>query len=181
MSTAQKIDSMMPHLKALTSEVEGADKEYQYQKLEREEKRRVLEKSNLQYNEPENAISGPNTLASINTNGTQHVPDSELGRADSTGSQLKPTSTGNSASITTATTAAELSRSPGSLSHPSLNSPVQGSKFKGIRDLEERDISQLAIVEKNSTQRKEGLLWALSRPGNHVDPLSSLNKQGWHK
>ncbi|TRX97704.1 hypothetical protein FHL15_001459 [Xylaria flabelliformis] len=181
LSTAQKIDGMMPHLKALTSEVEGANKEYQYQKLEREEKRRVLEKSNLQYNEPENAISGPNTLASVNTNGAQHAPDSELGRADSTGSQLKPTSsTGNSTSITATAAAAELSRSPGSLSHPSLNSPVQSSKFKGIRDLEERDVSQLATIEKNSTQRKEGLLWALSRPGNHVDPLS-LNKQGWHK
>jgi Arf-GAP with SH3 domain, ANK repeat and PH domain-containing protein len=117
---------------------------------------------------------------SSNTNGVQHTSDSELGRADSTGSQLKPsTSTGNAASMTAAT-AAELSRSPGSLAHVPLNSPVQTSKFKGIRDLEERDLSQLAIAEKNSAQRKEGLLWALNRPGNHVDPLS-LNKQGWHK
>ncbi|KAI1429965.1 hypothetical protein F5Y12DRAFT_214298 [Xylaria sp. FL1777] len=175
-STAKKIDGMMPHLKALTSEVHDADKEYQYQRREREEKRRFLEKSNLQYNEPENAISSSNALGSSNTNGFQHTSDSELGRADSTGSQLKTTSTGNSTSIT-ATTAAELSRSPGSLAHHPLNSPVQSSKFKGIRDLEERDLSQLTIVEKNSTQRKEGLLWASNR--THVD--LSLNKQGWHK
>ncbi len=177
MSTAKKIDGMLPHLKALTSEVQDADKEYQYQRREREEKRRVLEKSNLQYNEPENAISGSNSLASTNTNGVQHTSDSELGRADSTGSQLKPTSTGNSTSITATAVAAELSRSPGSLAHHPLNSPVQSSKFKGIRDLEERDLSQLTIVEKNSTQRKEGLLWASNR--THVD--LSLNKQGWHK
>lgn len=180
MSTAEKIDGMMPHLKALSSEVEGASKEYQYQRREREEKRRFLEKSNLQYNEPDNAIPGLSASLSSNTNGAQHTSDSELGRADSTGSQLKPSnSTGNAATMTAAAVA-ELSRSPGSLVHPPLNSPVQTSKFKGIRDLEERDLSQLAIAEKNSTQRKEGLLWALNRPGNHVDPLS-LNKQGWHK
>ncbi|RAL62459.1 hypothetical protein DID88_005025 [Monilinia fructigena] len=34
--------------------------------------------------------------------------------------------------------------------------------------------------EKLGTQRKEGLLWALSRPGSHVDPRG-LNKQAWHK
>ncbi|KAI1122397.1 ArfGap-domain-containing protein [Nemania abortiva] len=178
MSTSERIDGMMPHLKALTSEVQDADKEYQYQRREREEKRRVLEKSNLQYNEPDNAISGPNVSVSSNINGFQHTSDSELGRADSTGSQLKPSTTSNSTSITAAA-AVELSRSPGSLAHPPLNSPVQTSKFKGIRDLEERDLSQLAIAEKNSTHRKEGLLWALNRPGTHVDPLSY--KQGWHK
>ncbi|GAP83427.2 putative protein csx2 [Rosellinia necatrix] len=180
MATAKKVDEAMPHLKALTSEVDDTDKEYQYQKREREEKRRILEKSNLPYNEPENTVSGSNALASGQSNGVQQTSDSELGRADSTGSQLKPTSsTGNSSAITVTAAAAELSRSPGSLGHPSLNSPVQTSKFRGIRDLEERDLSQLAIAEKNSTQRKEGLLWALNRPGAH-DPLS-LNKQGWHK
>ncbi|KAI1369239.1 ArfGap-domain-containing protein [Xylaria arbuscula] len=178
MSTAQKIDGMLPHLKALTSEVQGADKEYQYQRREREEKRRLLEKSNLWYNEPGNATSGSSMLTSTNTNGVQHTSDSELGRADSTSSQLKLTSTGNSTSMTaTSVATAELSRSPGSLAHHPLNSPVQSSKFKGIRDLEERDLSQLTIVEKNSTQRKEGLLWASNR--THVD--LSLNKQGWHK
>ncbi|KAI3323524.1 ArfGap-domain-containing protein [Xylariaceae sp. AK1471] len=180
MSTAKKIDGMLPHLKALTSEVQDADKEYQYQKREREEKRRVLEKGNLQYNEPDTTTSGTNALVSSNVNGVQHTSDSELGRADSTGSQLKPTSTSNSTSMAATAAVAELSRSPGSLAYAPMNSPVQNSKFKGIRDLEERDLSQLAIAEKNSTHRKEGLLWALNRPGTHVDPLS-LNKQGWHK
>ncbi|KAI1433757.1 ArfGap-domain-containing protein [Xylaria sp. CBS 124048] len=181
MSTAKKIDDLMPHLKALTSRVQDTDKEYQYQRREREEKRRVLEKSNLQYNEPENAVAGPATSVSNGTNGVQTTSDSELGRADSTGSQLRSAiPTGNSVSMATTAAAVELSRSPGSLSHPPISSPVQPSKFKGIRDLEEKDFSQLAIAEKNSAQRKEGLLWALNRPGTHVDPLS-LNKQGWHK
>jgi Arf-GAP/SH3 domain/ANK repeat/PH domain-containing protein len=180
MSTAKKIDGMLPHLKALASEVQDADKEYQYQRREREEKRRVLEKGNLQYNEPDTTASGLNPLVVSNVNGVQHTSDSELGRADSTGSQLKPTMTSNSTSMAATAAVVDLSRSPGSLAHAPLNSPVQNSKFKGIRDLEERDLSLLAIAEKNSTHRKEGLLWALNRPGNHVDPLS-LNKQGWHK
>ncbi|KAI1264112.1 ArfGap-domain-containing protein [Xylariaceae sp. FL1019] len=180
MSTAKKIDALLPELEALTSEVQGADKEFQYQRREREEKRRVLEKSNLQYNEPENAVSSTNAFASTNANGVQYVSDSELGRADSTGSQLRATSTGNSTAMASAAAAVELSRSPGSLSQGLMNSPLQSQKFKGIRDLEERDLSQLTLTERDSTHRKEGLLWALNRPGTHVDPLS-LSKQGWHK
>ncbi|KAL7628654.1 hypothetical protein AAE478_000169 [Parahypoxylon ruwenzoriense] len=178
LATAQKVEGLLPQLEALASEVQEADKEFQYQRREREEKRRVLEKSNLQYNEPETVASTVNTTPTHNTNGNQHTSDSELGRADSTSSRLKAIPTGDSGPM--ATTVTDLSRSPGSLGHASLHSPAQTSKFKGIRDLEERDFSQLTNAEKNSTQRKEGLLWALNRPGTHVDPLS-LNKQGWHK
>lgn len=177
-ATAKKIDGMLPHLKALSSEVQHADKEYQYQRREREEKRRVLEKGNLQYNEPE--PSGPTMLVSSFINGVQQTSDSELNSADSTGSQLKTTLTSNAIPTAATGSVADLSRSPGSLGHAPMSSPLQHSKFKGIRDLEERDFSQLTIAEKNSTQRKEGLLWALNRPGTHVDPLS-LNKPGWHK
>ncbi|OTB07568.1 hypothetical protein M426DRAFT_8566 [Hypoxylon sp. CI-4A] len=173
LTTAQKVEGMLPQLEALTNEVQDADKEFQYQRREREEKRRVLEKSNLQYNEPETVTSAANVATTHGTNGSQHVSDSDLGRADSTSSQLKAVPTGNSGPMVSSGT--DLSRSPGS-----LHSPAQTSKFRGIRDLEERDFSQLTSLEKNSTHRKEGLLWALNRPGNHVDPLN-LNKQGWHK
>ncbi|KAI1810097.1 ArfGap-domain-containing protein [Poronia punctata] len=184
MNTAKKIDGMLPQLKVFTSEVQDADKEYQYQRWEREEKRRVLEKGNLQYSEPENASSGVGIVAPSSMNGAQHMPESDLGRADSTGSQIKSTSPGNMGSAGAATAslsqAAELSRSPGAHAYGPMGSPAQNPKFKGIRDLEERDISQVITGEKNLTHRKEGLLWALNRPGTHVDPLS-LNKPGWHK
>jgi len=56
------------------------------------------------------------------------------------------------------------------------------NKFKGIRDLEERDY--VAPVPGDlglpAQQKKEGLVWALSRPGSHADPMG-LNKQAWHK
>ncbi|KAF4505202.1 hypothetical protein G6O67_007177 [Ophiocordyceps sinensis] len=175
LATAKKIEGFLPQLEALSSEVQDADKEYQYRRREREEKRRVLEKSNTPYMEPEQASIGSSIPIASTANGTAgNVSDSELGRADSTGSQVK-----NAISIgggqTNVGHGVELSRSPGSLAQPVVGSPVQASKFKGIRDLEERDSAQAAVI-----QRKEGLLWALNRPGGHVDPRT-LNKQGWHK
>lgn len=175
LATAKKIETLVPQLEALSSEVQEADKEYQYQRREREERRRVLEKSNTPYLEPEQASLSSSVPLAIQANGNQqgNMSDSELGRADSTGSQLRAASSGGSISAGLIS-AGDLSRSPGSLqSH--MPSPGQGSKFRGIRDLEERDPYQAA-----STQRKEGLLWALNRLGGHVDPRN-LNKQGWHK
>lgn len=187
LDASKKVEELLPELEALSSEVLDADKEYQYQRREREEKRRLLEKSNLPYVEPE-----PSSVPSVavqapvppqSSNGNLSNSDTELGRADSTGSQLRGVTpaTANSSS-----TAVDLSRSPGSLTagnlthHTSVGSPPQNSKFRGIRDLEERDPTQASSAEKNGTQRKEGLLWALNRPGGHVDPRN-LNKQGWHK
>ncbi|KAI9166999.1 Eukaryotic translation initiation factor 3 subunit M [Paramyrothecium foliicola] len=175
LSTAKKIGDFLPQLEALSSEVLEADKEYQYQRREREEKRRLLEKSNVPYVEPEQASLSSSVPLTSNINGNaSNSSDTELGRADSTGSQLKGTGPG-SAGGGGVGSATELSRSPGSVGQSALASPAQGAKFKGIRDLEERDSSQT-----NVTQRKEGLLWSLNRPGGHVDPRN-LNKQGWHK
>jgi Arf-GAP/SH3 domain/ANK repeat/PH domain-containing protein len=179
MRTAGKVGELLPQLEALSTEVLEADTVYQYQRREREEKRRLLEKSNLAYNDPEppSTASGPSPAINF-TNGTQPNPDTEMGRADSTGSQLRPTRSINSSA---SPGVGDLSRSPGSLGqHSAVGSPLQNSKFKGIRDLEERDPNQAVQCDKEGQNRKEGLLWALNRPGGHVDPRN-LNKQGWHK
>ncbi|KAI3545029.1 PH domain-containing protein [Colletotrichum costaricense] len=179
LEAAKKIDTLLPQLEALSNEVQEADKEYQYQRREREEKRRLLEKSNQPYNEPDPIpVPGTSSGPVASSNGTAYVSDSDLGRADSTGSQLKVAmSSGSNPSLSMASP--ELSRSPGSLGNSSVGSPAQASKFKGIRDLEEKDYGQSSGA--SSTQRKEGLLWSLSKGGsNHVDPRN-LNKQGWHK
>jgi Arf-GAP with SH3 domain, ANK repeat and PH domain-containing protein len=179
LETAKKVESLLPQLEALSTEVKEADKEFQYQRTEREEKRRTLEKSTITYVEPETVppVSG------IPGSGNGNTSDSELGRADSTASQLRGGNTnGTTMSLMPSSGQGDISRSPGSLNAGSaaVGSPSQNSKFKGIRDLEERDHSQITTSEKNGTQRKEGLLWALSRPGSHVDP-KGLNKQAWHK
>ena len=112
-----------------------------------------------------------------------YVSDSELGRADSTASQLRAVSSnGTAVSMTMNGGGSDFTRSPGSLTSTvgSVGSPGTSSKFRGIRDLEEKDYSQVSASDKNGTQRKEGLLWALSRPGSHADPRG-LNKQAWHK
>ncbi|KAH8175779.1 putative GTPase activating protein for Arf [Sarocladium implicatum] len=172
LNTAKKIEELVPQLEALSTEVLEADKEYQYQRREREEKRRLLEKTNTTYVEPEQA-SLASSSAPFAANGTGgYVSDSDLGRADSTGSQLRVTSSGGTTN--NAASPGDLSRSPGSLQSTG-GLAAGGSKFRGIRDLEERDVTQSTV-----TQRKEGLLWALNRPGGHVDPRN-LNKQGWHK
>ncbi|KHJ31911.1 putative arf gtpase activator [Erysiphe necator] len=180
LATAKKIEDMIPQLDALSAKVQEADKEFQYQRTEREEKRRNLEMSNPIYTEPDillsvGSITVPTVLATSPT--STPIPESELSRSDSTASQMKQA---HSVNIINGNNYDHL-RSPGSQS--SYNSSagsnsVNQNKFKGIRDLEERDRSQIA--EKNGAQRKEGLLWALSRPGSHSDPRG-LNKQAWHK
>ncbi|KAJ2904728.1 PH domain-containing protein [Zalerion maritima] len=167
--TAKKVEGLMPQLEALAAEVQEADKEYQYQRREREEKRRLLEKGNLSYDD---SIPVPTTQASGSNGSAQPSSDSDLNRANSTGSTLRAVPSGTTASSTAMT--AELSRSPGSLG--SAQSPVQNSKFRGIRDLEERDPSQVITADKKAAQRKEGLLWSSRLPGSHVDPRN-LNKQ----
>lgn len=186
LSTAKKIEEMSPQLDALVREVNNADKEYKFQRTEREEKRRTLEKSTASYNEPANT---PNSLpeaaatATASQNGYNYNSDSDLGRADSTGSQLAH-SLSNKSGMTLSPSNSVLGPPPGSAysSSPSgtFISPGQ-HRFKGIRDLEEREITSSNPDKMSGTQhRKEGLLWALSRPGSHIDP-KGINKQAWHK
>lgn len=186
LATAKKVEQMLPQLEALSTEVNDADKEFQYQRTEREEKRRALEKNTANYVEPDSipavgvipSNNGSNNAG--NNTGTAYISDSELGRSDSTASTLKPTPTNGA--VTSPSANGDMSRSPGSVTSyiGSANSPGVNPKFRGIRDLEEKDHSQMSASEKSGTQRKEGLLWALSRPGSHADPRG-LNKQAWHK
>ncbi|ODH13443.1 hypothetical protein ACO22_07254 [Paracoccidioides brasiliensis] len=175
LSTAKKIEEMVPQLQALIDEVSEADKEFQFQRTEREEKRRALEKSTKTYIEPG---SIPNYGASApgygNTNVT-HQSDSDLGRADSTGSQLKTVTNNNSGPSQSLNT-------PTPIETPAGAPPAStgSNRFKGIRDLEDRDSSASFTDGLNVDHRKEGLLWALSRPGSHIDP-KGINKQAWHK
>jgi Arf-GAP/SH3 domain/ANK repeat/PH domain-containing protein len=183
LATAKKVEEMLPQLDALSAEVQEADKEFQYQRTEREEKRRTLEKSTVTYVEPETVPAvGVIPQSTIANTSNSYVSESDLGRADSNASQLRAVST-NGTTITTSNNGGiDFSRSPGSLTSNigSVGSPGPHSKFRGIRDLEEKDHTQITASEKNGTQRKEGLLWALSRPGSHADPRG-LNKQAWHK
>jgi Arf-GAP/SH3 domain/ANK repeat/PH domain-containing protein len=173
LATAKKVDEMIPQLEALVREVDQADKEFQFQRTEREEKRRALEKSTKTYVEPD-TFSTPNAALGTANSGQAAEPD--LSRADSTGSQLRNVNS-NTSSISSQTGMAFSP--PGGVNMVAAAS--NPGKFRGIRDLEERDGSSVTGSDKLSgPQRKEGLLWALSRPGSHIDP-KGINKQAWHK
>ncbi|KAI5291116.1 hypothetical protein KEM54_006266 [Ascosphaera aggregata] len=144
LSTAKNIEAMMPQLEALVEEVTKADKEYEFQRTEREEKRRTLEKSAKAYVEPE-MLAPPST----STPGLAMSPEFDLSRAESNASHMKGLANTNS-------------------SHHSAD-----SKSRVIREYE-------IPVQTEGEQRKEGLVWALSRPGSHIDP-KGINKQAWHK
>ncbi|TVY90688.1 Protein csx2 [Lachnellula willkommii] len=184
LTTAKTVEEMLPQLDALSSEVQKADKEFQYHRTEREEKRRNLEMSTAPYVEPDTlpsvAVIPP---SSSSGGGGAYLSDSELGRSDSTASTLRAVSSNGTAMAQAVNGGvSEFSRSPGSSTSyvGAAPSPVPASKFRGIRDLEEKDYSQGSSSEKMGEGRQEGLLWALSRPGSHADPRG-LNKQAWHK
>ena len=186
LATAKKVGEMVPQLEALIREVNEADKEFQFQRTEREEKRRTLEKSTKSYFEPDSGSTVPTATVSLTSNGGQ-APDSQLVRSDSNGQNSlhhNPSTGSQNASIISSSLPgnASLATSPSarSISGTPITSPAN-DRFKGIRDLEDRNQIHAASAEKAAgQQRKEGLLWALSRPGSHVDPRG-LNKQAWHK
>lgn len=184
LSTAKKVEEMSPQLDALIHEVSEADKDFRIQRTEREEKRRFLEKSSKNYNEPDisNTVpQTPNPSAANPNSTTSYISDSELSRAGSNGRNGLHYS-----SSTTSNPASSLPGIPSSGNGLIASSFVDGNasitspeKFKGFRDLEERDISSNGFAEPLK-HRKEGLLWSMSKPGSHADP-KGLNKTAWHK
>ncbi|KAI5295142.1 hypothetical protein KEM52_002255, partial [Ascosphaera acerosa] len=145
LATAKNIEAMMPQLEALVEEVTKADKEFEFQRTEREEKRRTLEKSVKAYVEPDVLAGPPATTLS----GPPATSDYDLSRAESIGG-----------------------RGIGSTHNAYAATPG---------DPQARNARQASVnASPEGEQRKEGLVWALSRPGSHIDP-KGINKQAWHK
>lgn len=182
MAVAKRIQENMAHLEALSREVNEMDKDYQMQRTEREERRRGLEMNTTTFVEPDNV---PNLLSpGIPSNNMELGSPYDMNRSDGgptiravSGSNMTITSSSQNDSNATLVAASVNSLSS---SAPSAvpTSSSSNAKFRGIRDLEEKDYS--APNEGEPDRRKEGLLWALSRPGSHADP-KGLNKQAWHK
>ncbi|QIX00045.1 hypothetical protein AMS68_005562 [Peltaster fructicola] len=167
LATAKKVEEMMPQLEALISEVRSAERDYQIQRTEREEKRRVLEKSTKLMSEDGAVVPTGNLGHSTSQNGGLRA--NEQDRA--------PSISASSVMSTSPPSVAPSAPTASSLTAPSINSQVStspSSKFKGFRDLEE------SSVHNGGTFKKEGLLWALSRPSGAFD-AKAINKQGWHK
>ncbi|TIA45921.1 ArfGap-domain-containing protein [Aureobasidium pullulans] len=166
LTTAKKVEEMLPQLEALTREVSHADLEFQMQRTEREEKRRALETNNAKSPELENPPSVFNGSITTQIDRSSSIISAPRNSIMSTSPSA---SNGFPSSITS---------SIGSSSNGPLPVRNTSNKFKGIRDLEEKDLSAATTAGAGQI-KKEGLLWSLSRPGSHVDPI--MNKAGWHK
>ena len=180
LATARKIGDMIPQLDVLIHEVSEADKEYKIQRTEREEKRRTLELNTKPYVEPE--ADAASVLPIQSNGGASNAQETDLSRADSSSRNglhySSSTASQHGSSLSTRNSSNGIPSTPNS--RPTSGVPVMSpDKFKGFRDLEERDHNMPNGPDKIQ-HRKEGLLWALSRPGSHVDP-KGLNKQAWHK
>jgi len=182
LETAKKIETMLPHLEALSCEVKEADKEFQIQRTEREEKRRALETIKKTFDDvPAPSLTSPAaSSSSVPRTMSRSDPEPPPGRKGSLvpmfQSTVMPPQTISSTSIPSSIA---LPQSPEATKATLAMVASQPDKFKGIRDLEEKDPAAMAEAGSGA-HRKEGLLWALSRPGSHVDP-KGLNKQAWHK
>ncbi|KAJ5520652.1 Arf GTPase activating protein [Penicillium fimorum] len=181
LSAAKNVEGMTPQLDALIHEVDQADKEFQFQRTEREEKRRALENGSNPYLEPD-VVASATSVPTISPGTVNSGPSAEveLGRADSTGSQLRGVIS-NTSSVSSQANAGPVASATGisaPTSNPTTVNTTGQNRFKGIRDLEEQN--SLGSDRSSGQQRKEGLLWALSRPGSHIDP-KGINKQAWHK
>ncbi|EOA81069.1 uncharacterized protein SETTUDRAFT_144329 [Exserohilum turcica Et28A] len=181
LETAKKIETMLPHLEALTCEVKEADKEFQIQRTEREEKRRALETIKKTFDDvPNPSITSPApSTGNLARSMSRSEPDSASGRKSSIVPVFQSTVVPPQAAPSTSLPSSiALPQSPEASKASLPMVAPQPDKFRGIRDLEEKDLT--TMVEAGGAHRKEGLLWALSRPGSHVDP-KGLNKQAWHK
>lgn len=181
LETAKKIETMLPQLEALSCEVKEADKEFQIQRTEREEKRRALEKVKKNFDEPPTpqltspAASSQSVPKVTSNTEAEPIPRRKGSLAPIFQSTVVPPHTASPPSVPSAA----LPLSPEVTKASLATTTSQSDKFKGIRDLEEKDLSSM-LDAGAGLYRKEGLLWALSRPGSHVDP-KGLNKQAWHK
>ena len=172
LATAKKVEEMVPQLDALVSEVKLTDQDFQLQRKEREEKRRMLETSSKLTNEDGNV--GPSGIShSVSLRDSLRIGENDVSRS---------ASIAGSASLSSSPPAASLPAQPPSNGMPSVaptSAAVTASpnnRFKGIRDLEDNS----GGLANGGAFKKEGLLWALSRPGSHVDP-KGIPKPGWHK
>ena len=169
--TAKKVEEMVPQLGALCLEVDSADKEFKFQRTEREERRRALEKN------PRASVADPDLAAAVlATNGTEAQPGAFSTQRNSYLGSSPPGSSGwqHQQGITSALTGVGVD---GTLP---VRKVSNSNRFKGIRDLEDKDPAEVNAVSAGQF-RKEGLLWSLSRPGNHIDPKNITKTAGWHK
>ncbi|KAK9468600.1 hypothetical protein V1512DRAFT_273816 [Lipomyces arxii] len=142
---SKTVQMSQPQIESMMGLMRENHEAWSIRRTEREERRRALEMSTM------SEASAAATQETV----TRKQIHSKIASRD----QLPPLNTTLAVGSNPQSTATAISA-------------TSQQRFKGIRDLEERDESI------SLGRRKEGLLWAMSRP--HTDPRN-LNMAGWHK
>ncbi|KTW31409.1 hypothetical protein T552_00053 [Pneumocystis carinii B80] len=150
------IHDLKPGLDKLTQGVQEINKNFMHLSSKREEQRRVLEKSKVFVNESNNFFSSTTHQKKSKKSGYKD----HCSASNRCGSSKDSSFNSNVNKLTSEN--AEIS----------ISSNNEDSK--GIEDSNENDSDSI------SQRRKEGLLWALSRPRNYTDH-KVVQKLNWHK
>ncbi|KAF3914693.1 hypothetical protein AA313_de0206164 [Arthrobotrys entomopaga] len=195
LNTAKRVGDLQPQLEVLIEEVKNSEKQFKIQRSEREERRRAIEMGATPGDDSESsgapsvnnigsAIPPPSLPAIKAESSLAGNMDSPLITTDSSTIRSVSTSTTTQQAPNESTTTIAASNSSSPAPTTSVSNQVvtaDPNKFKGIRDLEETKGAQNGNGGvTGGDRRKEGLLWALSRPGGHHDP-KALPKVNWHK
>lgn len=187
-AAGEKLDSeVKDQLLHFVDEIKEANKEWTRQRTERELHRRAIERSTK---DPSAILFSPTTDT---FRFDEYVPH-DIPAIPITSPQAHQSNSASSLQAISASTSSTNAPGPITLmtsasSNPSksvealrLQSPVNvvpiGSPEKTVLPPTETDIKDERL---ESSRRKEGLLWAMSRPGGFNDPINLNKTGGWHK
>lgn len=191
-STSDRLQKFVkPELDFTITEVKNANKDWSRQRSEREVRRRALERSIISPSSESNG-SSITPVDSTTTHYQHHQQPNDVEDLVKTPSHSGPPT------LRVVTGGLNYS-SPRSGLEPPLFSTTSYSQSQDdttsnedddIYDYEQQNNSVIlndtnksatSVMSSDISNRKEGLLWAMSKPGGINDPLSNLNKAGWHK
>ncbi|RVD81163.1 uncharacterized protein DFL_009038 [Arthrobotrys flagrans] len=202
LNTAKRMQELQPQLEALMEEIKNSEKQFKIQRSEREERRRAIEMGATVSEDTSSsdiggqqvvgtsAIPPPSLPVIMTDNGSLaaniEVPVAASGNGttpDVVTIRTVSSHSGSSPPLASESTATIAASTVSSLAPAGLLSPTgtaDSGKFKGFRDLEDKLVNGGSSSVSGVDRKKEGLLWALSRPGGHHDP-KALPKVNWHK
>ncbi|KAK6362749.1 hypothetical protein TWF730_000204 [Orbilia blumenaviensis] len=201
LSAAKRVQELQPQLEGIMEDIKTSEKQFKIQRSEREERRRAIEMGAVGSEETsfsdgngqqvvgtsaipppslpvimtDNGSLAANMEAPVTVSGTGATADVATIRTVSSHSGSSPPMASESTTTIAASVVSNLA--PAGVLSPTA--ATDSGKFKGFRDLEDKPVNGASNVS-GFDRRKEGLLWALSRPGGHHDP-KALPKVNWHK
>lgn len=182
------------NLLTFVNEIQDSSKEWNRQRTEREEHRRLIERpptkdAHPDVTSPTNDKFLPNTASTASTN--SYIPPTTNSNFNHTNSALTTSSADDHDNSITS----PIPISHSGIVHPfplSLSNSVSSSVPEAMRvhspgvvvgSPEKTITSPIDHDGKSaeSSRRKEGLLWAMSRPGGFNDQINLNKTGGWHK